>query len=98
MEYSSNMELEEGDLMEDAAAAASPGASGMKNSLQNSHICKMLLDSSSVLGSDVKLRVLQAFLFLEMLHHVVHTDYCSVAEMFHWFNRERGRNFLNVLV
>ncbi|KFP91302.1 E3 ubiquitin-protein ligase TRIM37, partial [Apaloderma vittatum] len=37
VEYSSNMELEEGDLMEDAAAAATPGASGMKNSLQNSH-------------------------------------------------------------
>lgn len=45
MEYSSNMELEEGDLMEDAAAAATPGASGMKNSLQNSHICETLLDS-----------------------------------------------------
>ncbi|XP_059685399.1 E3 ubiquitin-protein ligase TRIM37 isoform X3 [Gavia stellata] len=28
VEYSSNMELEEGDLMEDAAAAATPGASG----------------------------------------------------------------------
>ncbi|XP_068271530.1 E3 ubiquitin-protein ligase TRIM37 isoform X3 [Nyctibius grandis] len=28
VEYSSNMELEEGDLMEDAAAAAAPGASG----------------------------------------------------------------------
>uniref|UniRef100_A0A669PKC4 E3 ubiquitin-protein ligase TRIM37 n=1 Tax=Phasianus colchicus TaxID=9054 RepID=A0A669PKC4_PHACC len=31
VEYSNNMELEEGDLMEDAAAAAAPGASGMKN-------------------------------------------------------------------
>ncbi|POI34234.1 hypothetical protein CIB84_002014 [Bambusicola thoracicus] len=28
VEYSNNMELEEGDLMEDAAAAAAPGASG----------------------------------------------------------------------
>ncbi|NXL43073.1 TRI37 ligase, partial [Podilymbus podiceps] len=28
VEYSSNMELEEGDLMEDTAAAATPGASG----------------------------------------------------------------------
>ncbi|NXA09220.1 TRI37 ligase, partial [Sapayoa aenigma] len=28
VEYSSNMELEEGDLLEDAAAAATPGASG----------------------------------------------------------------------
>ncbi|NXV81045.1 TRI37 ligase, partial [Atlantisia rogersi] len=28
VEYSSNMELEEGDLMEDAAAAATPGTSG----------------------------------------------------------------------
>ncbi|NXN98028.1 TRI37 ligase, partial [Rhinopomastus cyanomelas] len=28
VEYSSNMELEEGDLMEDVAAAATPGASG----------------------------------------------------------------------
>lgn len=45
MEYSSNMELEEGDLMEDAAAAATPGASGTKNSHQNSHICETLLDS-----------------------------------------------------
>lgn len=44
VEYSNNMELEEGDLMEDAAAAAAPGASGMKNSLQNSYICKALLD------------------------------------------------------
>lgn len=43
MEYSNNMELEEGDLMEDAAAAATSGASGMKNSLQNSHLCKTLL-------------------------------------------------------
>ncbi|KAM9525610.1 E3 ubiquitin-protein ligase TRIM37 isoform 2-T2 [Guaruba guarouba] len=32
VEYSSNMELEEGDLMEDAAAAASPGASGTSHS------------------------------------------------------------------
>lgn len=39
------MELEEGDLMEDAAAAATPGASGMKNSLQNSRLCETLLDS-----------------------------------------------------
>jgi len=45
VEYSSNMELEEGDLMEDAAATATPGASGMKTSLQNSHICETLLDS-----------------------------------------------------
>lgn len=37
------MELEEGDLMEDAAAAATPGASGMKNSLQNPHIRGTLL-------------------------------------------------------
>ncbi|NXS10100.1 TRI37 ligase, partial [Neodrepanis coruscans] len=28
VEYSNHMELEEGDLMEDAAAAATPGASG----------------------------------------------------------------------
>lgn len=45
VEYSSNMELEEGDLMEDAAAAATPGASGMKNSLQNPRVRKVLLDS-----------------------------------------------------
>uniref|UniRef100_A0A8V5H5S1 Uncharacterized protein n=1 Tax=Melopsittacus undulatus TaxID=13146 RepID=A0A8V5H5S1_MELUD len=32
VEYSSNMELEEGDLMEDAAAAATPGASGTSHS------------------------------------------------------------------
>ncbi|XP_061326236.1 E3 ubiquitin-protein ligase TRIM37 isoform X2 [Pezoporus flaviventris] len=32
VEYSSNMELEEGDLMEDAAASASPGASGTSHS------------------------------------------------------------------
>lgn len=45
VEYSSNMELEEGDLMEDAAAAATPGASGMKNSPQNPHVCGTLLGS-----------------------------------------------------
>lgn len=46
VEYSSNMELEEEDFMEDAAAAAAtPGASGMKSSLQNSHTCETLLDS-----------------------------------------------------
>lgn len=45
MEYSSNMELEEGDLMEDAAAAATPGASGMTNSLQNPCVRKVLLGS-----------------------------------------------------
>ncbi|XP_061868025.1 E3 ubiquitin-protein ligase TRIM37 isoform X6 [Colius striatus] len=32
VEYSSNMELEEGDLMEDAGAAATPGASGTSHS------------------------------------------------------------------
>ncbi|NWV13934.1 TRI37 ligase, partial [Ptilonorhynchus violaceus] len=32
VEYSNNMELEEGDLMEDAAAAATPGASGTSHS------------------------------------------------------------------
>lgn len=91
MEYSSNMELEEGDLMEDAAAAATPGTSGMKTSLPKSHLCETLRDSfPSLLGSDAKLRVLQAFLFLEVLHHVVCTDYCSVAETFHWLNKKKG--------
>ncbi|NXP40253.1 TRI37 ligase, partial [Leiothrix lutea] len=32
VEYSSTMELEDGDLMEDAAAAATPGASGTSHS------------------------------------------------------------------
>uniref|UniRef100_A0A8B9M1N0 E3 ubiquitin-protein ligase TRIM37 n=1 Tax=Accipiter nisus TaxID=211598 RepID=A0A8B9M1N0_9AVES len=35
VEYSSNMELEEGDLMEDAAAAATPGASASSYSLKD---------------------------------------------------------------
>lgn len=40
-------------------------------------------------GSNVKLCVLQAFLFLEVLHHVVCTDYCSVAETSRWFGLEK---------
>ncbi|NXD41489.1 TRI37 ligase, partial [Copsychus sechellarum] len=35
VEYSSTMELEDGDLMEDAAAAATPGASGTSHSFSS---------------------------------------------------------------
>lgn len=85
------MELEDGDLMEDAAAAATPGASGMKNDSRipiNVKRCR--IPSPAPLGSNAKLCVLQAVLFWELLHHVVCTDYCSVAETLHWFNKKKG--------
>lgn len=86
------MELEDGDLMEDAAAAATPGASGMKN---NSRIPikakRCWIPSPAPLGSNTKLRVLQAVLFWELLHHVVCTDYCSVAETLHWFDKKKKK-------
>lgn len=47
------------------------------------------ISSPVLLGSNTKLCVLRAFLFLEMLHHVVCTDYCSVAETSHWFSKKR---------
>ncbi|NXE37388.1 TRI37 ligase, partial [Ptilorrhoa leucosticta] len=81
VEYSSTMELEDGDLMEDAAAAATPGASGMKNDSRIPIKAKHCwIPSPAPLGSNAKLRVLQAVLFWELLHHVVCTDYCK------WFS------------
>lgn len=84
------MELEDGDLMEDAAAAATPGASGMKNDSKIPIKAKRCwIPSPAPLGSNAKLCVLQAVLFWELLHHVVCTDYCSVAETLHWFNKKK---------
>lgn len=91
VEYSSTMELEDGDLMEDAAAAATPGASGMKNDSRIPIKAKRCwIPFPAPLGSNTKLRVLQAVLFWELLHHVVCTDYCSVAETLHWFDKKKG--------
>lgn len=90
MEYSSTMELEDGDLMEDAAAAATPGASGMKNDSRIPiKVKRCWIPSPAPPGSKAKLCVLQAVLFWELLHHVVCTDYCSVAETLHWFNKKK---------
>uniref|UniRef100_A0A8C5IFZ8 E3 ubiquitin-protein ligase TRIM37 n=1 Tax=Junco hyemalis TaxID=40217 RepID=A0A8C5IFZ8_JUNHY len=48
VEYSSTMELEDGDLMEDAAAAATPGASGMKNDSRIAiKLCVLALGSAA---------------------------------------------------
>lgn len=86
------MELEDGELVEDAAAAATPGASGMKNYSKIPIKAKHCwIPSPAPLGSNAKLCVLQAVLFWELLHHVVCTDYCSVAETLHWFNKKKKK-------
>uniref|UniRef100_A0A8D2N6Q0 Tripartite motif containing 37 n=1 Tax=Zonotrichia albicollis TaxID=44394 RepID=A0A8D2N6Q0_ZONAL len=77
VEYGGTMELEDGDFMEDAAAAATPGASGMKNDSRIAiRVEHCWIPSPAPPASRAKLCVLQAVLFWELLHHVVCADYC----------------------
>lgn len=81
VEYNHNMELEEGDIVEEAASAAA-GASGMNGTLFSLNCILVYgacfpsfsLFSHCHVRGNAELCILQDFLFLELLHHVPYVE------------------------
>lgn len=99
MEYNSNMELEEGDLQDDAAAAG--GASGTERNIHNrtnSNLSGFLPCSFQCqIRGNIEPHILEAFLFLKMLRHVLYTNYCSRVPASHWLEKKWRGLLLNIL-